>query len=84
MAEKLEDDVFGIPVWKSGHSPLEHLKDQDPDKQTAAIDLHEDLCIARSVAVAIYGASWADHVLSVYQLLQQYAAFAFSGTEDDD
>ena len=81
-----EDDM-GVPLfkgkaigdaWHAGyHDPftrmLELIRHVESPILEAAIHIHDDLDICRSIAVSIYGRSWPSHVMEVYDRFRKTA-----------
>ena len=77
MSDECEELQFGIPRWGHKNNPFEeylHMTGDDNPKQKhfrmAAIHTHDDLFAARAIALSIYGRTWKDYVLDIYDRLR--------------
>lgn len=64
--ERLTQEKVGVPAWAP--NPFgELLKVLPESEQRSAIRVHDDLEVARAIALSIYGESWKEYVLPVYE-----------------
>jgi hypothetical protein len=69
-------------AWHAGgHEPFARMLDvlnKSPAVprrfKDAAIHVHDDLEVARSIAVSLFGKHWREHVMDVYDRMQSRAA----------
>jgi hypothetical protein len=74
-------------TWHAGgHEPFAKMLDilnKSPavpqSFKDAAIHVHDDLDVARSIAVSLFGKHWREHVVDVYDRLQTKAALREAG-----
>jgi len=69
-------DELGIVTWAKGTDPYDEIAPalavmQAPTNlQLAVSQLHINLCLARSVALSVFGTEWDEYVLDVYDRLK--------------
>jgi hypothetical protein len=75
-------DGFGVITWGDGKDPFKKsievidsvppnpAKSEFDEVRDAAILVHANLEIARSIAVSLFGTEWRDFVMDIYDRLQ--------------
>lgn len=72
---QFDDGAAAAPMARGYHDPFERMMKATPRDgpsavRDAAIRVHGDLDVARSIAVSIYGRKWEAHVIEVFDRLQ--------------